>query len=274
MTLKELETRLRTGFGRRREPVTIELYCQALYKLYQVTHKTEWNRHDLLSYFDGMIDKGFAPTTIQTYYYSLKSIFRVLDIPFDLKDDDLPRGQVRATNRPVVTNGNLEHLIEWTKEYGDAQEQLFLCLSSVYGLRRIELSRLADASFLGETFHVDTAKHGIPREHYIPDEISEYIEPALGHKLLPVPVTTLSRIWNRLCEKAGYLTKDREGWHSVRRALVGELIKAGVPEIKVLEFMRWSAGRSMVARYAAANDLVAADKEIFKHHRYLDIWRK
>lgn len=279
-SIDDLEERLLDGLGRRREPTTIASYRQFLRRFCIATGKTEWTRRDMLKYFDKLIDEKYSADSIKAYFYTLKAIHKVLAIPFELTEDDMPRGQAKAQNRPIASLADLSSMITYVKQHGEPLEKLFIATSTVYGLRRVEMMRLTDKSFdlysdgLGDEYMgmlVNTAKHGMPRLHYIPSFLQDYIEP--GIEDLPMPLSTLSLLWNRLNEKVGRVSRNGEGWHSIRRSLVITLVRSGWPELDVQQFMRWSTSRSIVARYNTPEDTVEADQRIFSKHALLEMWK-
>lgn len=283
-SVEELVVQLRNRLERRHEESYILTCIQHLRRLSSQSGETEWDKSDLVRYLDKMAKDGQSSDSISRAYFILKTVTISLGNEWVLSEDDLPRVRPRPVHRPVIGVEALSNLIEGVKASGDALERLLLAGSSVYGMRRIELSRLgADnkvKSFgqvknAGQDYFamwVDTAKHGVPREHLIPPELWQWMKP--GVQELPVPVTTLTYIWNRMCRNYGYERQDREGWHSVRRILVGELVRAGFAETEILEFMRWSPGRSMVARYAAPQRSIETDERIFTRHPFLEVWKR
>jgi len=176
-----LEAVVREGLGRRREKATVDIYCGVLRRFCQSTGKAgEWERRDFLRYFDKLIDGGKATKTVLDTFSALKVCFKVIGIPYPVTLDDLPRGRPQQQVRIATGKENIQSLIDYVKSDGNYEEQLYLAVSSVYGLRRVELSRLVMASFEYPKLHVDTAKHGIPRDHYIPDFLWRWIEPGVS----------------------------------------------------------------------------------------------
>lgn len=274
-TVEQLEKKLRDSIGKRREQATIEIYCQALRRLCIFTKKTEWDKRDLLKYVDWMIGKDYTLSTIKSNFAVWKSIHKFLSLPYPLVTDDMPRGRIIPKATPVVRKDDIEKLILFTRKSGDPADKFFLSMSTLYGLRRVEMARLKSVSFTMDEVNdssvsIETAKHGEPKQHLIPDCIEPYVLPML--MFLPYQQTSLSNLWNELCRKAGYGTKDYEGWHGIRRSLVTELVEADFTEMDIKTFMRWSQELSMVSRYNHPADPLKIDRKIFEKHPFLKYW--
>jgi hypothetical protein len=87
---------------------------------------------------------------------------------------------------------------------------------------------------------------------------------------------------------AGELRRQRLGWHTIRRALLDNLVDNGVNLLAAREFLRWKgAGREMAmpARYFGnviidvgesepVSDEAKSDEEIFQKHPFLPFWQR
>ena len=132
------------------------------------------------------------------------------------------------------------------------KHKAFLCLSTVWGLRRIEMVEMR-TEFLdrkGSMLFVQTAKKGRQRWHGVPD----YILPHLAEWGFEEPMTPLglSKLFSDLKVMIG-LNESEVGWHAIRRTAVWEAYAAGMNEAEVYSFYRWKRSSShMPLRYATS----------------------
>ena len=151
-------------------------------------------------------------------------------------------------------------------------ELCFLALSTIWGLRRIEMVRLTPWSFLDdEHLIIDTAKGGARTTHLVPDVIVPYLKCFRHYE-----ADSLTRFFHRMTAKCGIDTKAGYGYHSIRRALATELILAEASALNVLRFMRWSDASTrsefgMLAIYAR-KDQERIDRDIYQMHPFLAFW--
>ena len=136
-----------------------------------------FTRDDVIGYLDGNIDRGLNPRTIAWSYHVLKRVFRIIGEPFPIGADDLPRLDDTERMAPIMKPGDVRRLISIIREHGSPRERFYLLLSTLYGLRRIELARIEPGSFARDLglVHIDTAKHGLKRDHLVPPEVRVYI---------------------------------------------------------------------------------------------------
>jgi len=270
--VEQLEVKLRAAMAHRTEPATIVAVAVWLRKLHKSTGKLSWDKKDILKFLDNLVESDAKPNTVRTAFAAIKMIHTYLDMSWpDIRPRELPRQLPQKVHRPYLTLDEVKEMVDWAKSDGDPVERALLSMSSVYGLRRVELSRLDRKSFDYPKVFIATAKHGLPREHLIADPIWPYIEPAIRY--LPIQsVTSLSFLYNRMCDRMGKARQDAEGWHSIRRTLASELVMAGFSELEIAHFMRWSAGRnSMVSLYSQS--LRLDDSRIFAKHSILEFWK-
>ena len=152
-------------------------------------------------------------------------------------------------------------------------ELCFTALATTYGLRRVEMVRLNPASFPDEHhLVVDTAKGGSRTTHLVPAEIAPYLSCFRHYE-----ADSLTHMFHRIVGKCGIDTAAGYGYHSIRRSLATELILSEASVLNVLRFMRWSDGSArgefgMLVIYSR-KDQDRIDREIFKIHPWLPMWR-
>jgi integrase len=216
-------------------------------------------------------------------------LFAVNDLPWPYKRGEAPTIKERDEYRPQLSPEIIEAMIRTALEgklFTD--EQCFLALSTVYGLRRAEMVNLRpeDVNLKSHTLHVSTIKFGRECYHLIPPEINPYLE--VHDFNIRYGIATLSVIFKRILIKstAGQLKSPLLGWRSIRRAVFEGLIKNGVNPLEARKFMRWKSPGDMttLARHygtvvvglgirSSALDEAAGDAKIFEKHPFLGFWR-
>jgi len=167
-------------------------------------------------------------------------------------------------------------MVRWARRNGNALEVLYMIMSTTYGLRRGELARLtvADFSHNLSMVNIHTLKHGIQREHVIPDQVRTSLRTSLSvlKKVPSYSDVMVSQIYGEIAHKSGYKRQTREGWHGIRRLLDTELLARNVPWYVVKSYMRWSGmGGDMPGRYFNMDEK-AIDRLVFEHHPFLEFW--
>lgn len=180
-------------------------------------------------------------------------------------------------------------LVEVAKEQAAAYDAALLCLSTLFGLRAVELSRVLpeDCNLADGRLFVKTAKKGVVRWHWLPEAARPWLDVAW-------PRTTaerVERVFPDLWALAGLEDEDRMGscWHGVRHGLDRALRDRGVPEEDRDRFCRWKGNRSMARRYANVSVVVGLegpqrvrgaeegsaeyDAAVWLRHPFVEAWR-
>lgn len=269
-----IESRLESALSGKVEPETIRQYRALLRRFCNSTGKNHgWTQAETAAYLTSLLNNGLAASSVIRIYWALRSILRALGEDYELQRKDLGRIYVRQRRQSVLDKEEVAALVKYTLAYGDANEKLYLCLSTLYGLRREELHRVGPNDVKPESIEVHTAKHGEEREQWIPVEVRPLVFSLLPQATFGIPVTTLNYIYNRLVKNAGLERQERQGWHTIRRSLVTDL--GDVPEISdrlITRFLRWSPGKTMIDRYTTRRSDMASDQAVFKYHPYLELW--
>jgi len=108
-------------------------------------------------------------------------------------------------------------------------------------LRAIEIIRLrkTDMDFAGERIFLRTAKGGVQRWQWLPPVLHPFLQkpwPRLSDKRLRRYWAT---VWASVTPTGTGVTAQGVAFHAIRRALVRDLMAAGVAEEDVSRFMRW-----------------------------------
>jgi len=265
---------IRKSMGLRREPSTIRVYAEFAERFARFTKKEQgFTEDDALAFIDHLISEGYSDSYVRWSYYALKRVYKATRSPFTMTLEDLPLGRREAVHRPVLSADEVASLIAFTRRCGSPSERFYLAMSTVYGLRRVELSRLTQESFREGTVRIETAKHGAPRTHLIPSEIQAVVREALQANALGYSISGLTAMFRELHHKAGLKRDGKIGWHSIRRSLDTCLLDLGLNYYHVRDFLRWrSAPGDMPALYHRANP-ASVDLEVFRVHPYVLHWR-
>jgi hypothetical protein len=229
--------------------------------------KSKYDRDDVVRYLCHLREQGYRQSSIDVMVRPVKLLAQIQGWSFPrlampkVRDDDV--------SRPILSHDEVCLMIMRGKEVLSARELAYLALSSTYGLRREELSRL---SRIDGKVTVNTVKGGPVTTHVVPDEIRAYMA---GYER--TGVRYMSSIFRRMIEKLDMALPDQNyGWHAIRRALATELLYRDVSLINVVRFMRWSDGSmkghfGMLAIYGKRKQ-EEVDRSVFKVHPFLPIW--
>lgn len=233
--------------------------------------KPTYDKTDAMKFLNHIINSGLSKNYARWSAYILKGFYESLGITFPLDAGDLPpQPGLDEIIAPVFTANYVHKFIQVVKNKGSPQMKAYLALSTTYGLRRTEMANISSKDIHNSVIEIHTIKGGSPREHIIPVEI----EPYLDYKFKPVHPQTMVNIFLRMQELAKLKHGEREGFHSVRRSLVTELLNAGVPIHIAYLFMGWklSTRLGIIGVYARPSP-TEVDKVVMAKHPFLLHWR-
>ncbi len=234
--------------------------------------KRKYNREDVMKYLVACRERGLCQNSINTVVRPIKLLAEIQG--WDFPKLSMPRVRCSDINRPILGREEVCELIRRGKGVLMERELAYLALSTTYGLRREELTNvkmLGNGEVNGSVI-IETVKGGPVTTHIVPEAIKGYLKDYKG-----TDIYYLSKVFSRMIRKCGIgLGQGGYGWHSIRRSLVTELVKADVSLLNILRFMRWSEGSvsnefSMVAIYAH-RDQESIDRCIFEAHPFLGYW--
>jgi integrase len=234
---------------------------------------------------------NFAFRVISRLFSVNQYILKAMNIEWEYRQGEAPVIGQRDEYQPQLGSRTIKMMIEAAKNGKlSPNEQCFIALSTIYGLRREELANLqpADIKLRSSAIYIATVKSGRERYHLIPAEIKPYLA---AHDFNErYAVATVSQMFKRILTKsgAGELRKKRLGWHAIRRAVLDGLIDNGVNVLAARAFLRWKgAGREMAmpARYFGnviedvgetepVLDEAKNDEGIFEKHPFLPFWQR
>lgn len=265
---------VRQSMGKRREPSTIARYAEFASRFARFTGKQDsFTEDDALRYIDHLIEQGYSDSSIRWTFYALKRAYRAVRSPFTITLEDLPLGRRSSPHRPALSRDEVAGLIGFVRLVGSPAEKFYVAMATTYGLRRVELSRLTRESFSDNTARIDTAKHGEPRTHLIPEEIQPVVQEALRADALGYGTSALTLMFRELCERAGLEKDGPLGWHSIRRALDTQLLDANLPYYVVKDFLRWRASPGDMPGLYHRPSPGDVDRRVFAVHAFLPYWR-
>jgi integrase len=258
-------------------PRTRKLYDGHLRRFYAFLAGREVSEESILAYLDKLDKKGLSRNYIKTCFKVLKANLPVWPISRE-RTKKIKFGVDPSTiHQPVLRADAQAKMLAWARSVGDVEGEAFLAVSSIYGARSIEIASLTEEDILegGAKLRIKTRKHGETRIHLVPKEIQPVL---LRHKFRPVSDRRSSTIFRRMYLNSVENHVKRTGWHSIRRSLVTELIRAKLDFNVIGSFLRWkmSADVFEIPRMIAVYDqrpFEEVDRMVFKVHPFIGMWR-
>jgi integrase len=259
--------------GRGKKPSSAKQWGSIITKFEQICgNKSSYDRADVIKYLAARRQAGIKQNTINKELHALKLLWQLLEID-KFPKLSMPKVKDSDISRPILTKDQIIQLIQRSFDTVSPRYQAFLALATIYGVRREEIARINPSEHIKNgQLTILTAKGGTPTNHLIP----ECLQPILKH-FDPTDVIYLSSVFRRICRACGIKTGKRYGWHSIRRALVTELVISEASGLNIVRFMRWSDQTSgngefgMLTLYAK-KDQAQIDKQIFAIHPFLQVW--
>lgn len=235
--------------------------------------KDSYTRADIILYLGHLRKRKLTQTTIDKNLKVIKLVAKIQGT-WEFPKLDMRRPRDEDIRRTIFSLNDIVSMISLGKLVLSDVEKAYLALSTIYGLRRIEMVTLKPQSIKldGEnSITVHVAKEGPQTTHVIPPEIAPYLG---GFK--PYRPDTATHMFHRIGTKTGFRFERGYGWHSIRRSLTTELILSEASALNVARFMRWSEKTvrrefGMLPLYAK-KDQPRIDNEIFRLHPFLPYW--
>lgn len=252
---------------RRRSEETLKVYETAMKRFLSVAgQKIRYSEEDIEKVANALERKGYKSS-----YIGL--VIRVAKARIGSGFPDVFYKVDRSTvSKPTLSGERLRKMIHTARslEGNDRYLTGYLLMSTLYGMRRSELSLISDKDIdLGaRSLFVRTVKKGVQRYHLIPDFAVDILN---GISFDKTDKKMVGNYFLYLCSISGIDRKFHSGWHSIRRALVSGLIERGVDHIYVRNFMRWNASETM-EEYVVSSDF-SIDRKVFDQHPFIGMWR-
>ena len=242
------------------------------------------------AYIGHLQKRGFKSGTVNLHFRVIRRLYAVNNKRWPFKRGEAPVIKELDEYRPQLSYEIIEGMVAAAKAgclYPG--QRTFLALSTIYGMRREEMSNIEakDVNLRRSSLYVATLKEGRQQYHHIPPEIKPILANHDFNEFYCVG--TLTRVFRRILVMSGYreLKGVPMGWHAIRRALTVGLVNAGVPMLAVKAFLRWKSGTDkmeiparcfgnvVITTNEAEPVLKTAkgDEEIFEKHPFLPFWR-
>ena len=213
------------------KPSTLRTYIPEARRFLKTVKGKEFDESDGRAYLANQYN--MKDNTARKIYYALLALFKSQHIPFNM---DPPPEEVNPF-QPTIREDEMPVLITAIRESGDPNERGALALSSVYGIRRVEIRRASenDLNRDDKTMTIHTAKKGRVRIHIVPKEILNHIS---GYDFIPRSDQGYANLFWGMIKKAGLNLPKGYGFHSIRRSLYTALT-GKVDFLFRHEFLRW-----------------------------------
>ena len=220
----------------------------------------------------------YSKNSILTAYYALKFFFKATNAPLEIKRGDIaPKGVHKI--KETMSHEEVRDLIISSKNKLGTIELGYIALSTIYGLRRIELydtkPEMIDIDKRLFTPFTHKSEGANERVHLIPEEISPILfdmrEGLFDIKKKPV-ITQMNFFFDYAAELAGIQLRPRLGFHSIRRALITELNETDCKPIYIANFMRWKERNPHIMQEYIQLNPKKVDETVFESHPYLKYW--
>ncbi len=247
-------------------------------------------------WLDKMRRENYADGTVWLEFSILRRMFKVNDIPWPFRRGDAPVVREHQVHAPRLDVGDVERMVRVVlgqeEPQGiivpDVRHKVFLCLSTVWALRREEMWEMERSFFDAERrlLFVQTAKHGRQRWHTVPPVLVPHLaEWGFDKRLSPSKISVLFQDLKRMIGFTDPVSYG-VGWHSIRRAWVNTAEGVGIPDSAINNFCRWKRSSSdMRSRYGTsrvvgtsidARELGQGDRQVdelvYHLHPFLQYW--
>jgi integrase len=255
----------------------------------------DFNEANVLKWLEHLrtMEDGYADGTIAHDFTIVKRLAKVNGITLVFRSSDTPQVHETSVYIPLLDGYDIQSMVSCVRgmhaPFNDVEVRpehaAFLALSTVYGLRRVEMAEMKPEflDFKARTIFVQTAKRGRQRYHLIPECIISYLED-WGFKQV-LSTSHLSRLMQDLKAMIG-LSEEEVGWHSIRRSAVREAYTCGLTDPEILSFYRWRRPRSSMPLSYAMGHVVSTrgsfadvsytdrgiDEKVFNLHPFVKFW--
>ncbi|MBA7660848.1 hypothetical protein ES703_68854 [subsurface metagenome] len=246
-------------------PSTLKTYIPEVTRFLGTIKGEEFDESDGRAYLANLY--SMKDRTANKIYYALLALFKSQNITFNMEPPQI----VDNPFQPTIRQDEMPKLITAVKEGGDSNERGALALSTVYGVRRVEIWRASenDLNLEDRTITIHTAKKGRERTHLIPDEVLDHIS---GYDFVPRSDQWYADLFWGMIKKTGLDLPKGYGFHSIRRALYTGLTSK-VDFLFRHEFLRWRIRGINIAMIYDQNPPAQIDRIVFDNHPFLKFWR-
>jgi len=233
------------------------------------------SRSSVVKYIQHLEREGYAASTRKQQFVVIKRIFDFAKVewPFGKRvPADVPTAVPDwEVVKVVFTLDEVAAMVAAARN--NPQWAALLCVSTVYGLRRVEIMNIQpeDIDLKRGLLRIMTRHGGQLREHAIHPHLVPHLE---AYPCGLYSDNMLSSIFHQIEVAAGMEKKEGSGWHGIRRTLLGELVNAGLPLPLIYSFMRWklSVQFGMLGTYYNVSP-AEVDEKVFEAHPFLEMWK-
>ena len=247
------------------KPSTLKTYIPEATRFLKSIKGKEFDESDGRAYLANLYN--MKDNTARKIHYALTALFKSQNIQFNMD----PPPMADNPFQPTIRLDEMPRLITAIKESGDPNERGTLALSTVYGIRRIEIKRGSrnDLNYDDKTITIHTAKKGRMRTHLIPNAILNHLS---GFDFIPRSDQGYANLFWGMIKKARLDLPKGYGFHSIRRALYTGLT-GKVDFLFRHEFLRWRIRGIDIGMIYDQNTPAQIDQIVFKKHPFLRAWR-
>lgn len=247
------------------KPSTLKTYIPEATRFLKSIKSKEFDEPDGRAYLANMYT--MKDNTARKIYYALAALFKSQNITFNMGAPPMADNPFQ----PTIRQDEMPALITAIKESGDPNERGTLALSTVYGIRRIEIKRGTedDINFDDKTITIHTAKKGRVRTHLIPNAIFKHVA---GFDFIPRSDQGYADLFWGMIKKARLEFPKGYGFHAIRRALYTGLT-GKVDFLFRHEFLRWRIRGIDIGMIYDQNGPAQIDQIVFKKHPFLKAWK-
>lgn len=247
------------------KPSTLRTYIPEATRFLKSIKGKEFDESDGRAYLANLY--SMKNNTARKIYYVLLALFKSQDIPFNMD----PPPEEDNPFQPTIRQEEMPTLITAIKESGDPNERGALALSTVYGIRRVEIlrGRRDDINHDDKTITIHTAKKGRVRTHLMPKTIINHIS---GYDFIPRSDQGYANLFWGMIKKARLDLPKGYGFHSIRRAIYTGLT-GKVDFLFRHEFLRWRIRGIDLGLIYDQTTPAQIDQIVFKKHPFLGAWK-
>ena len=267
--MQQVIERLRKNLTvRGRTDKTISLYTGISSKFLS-KHKAI--NEDTISDYLYELKKGhYSDNYLRLVYYILKRLAKSNNKEIEMGP---PAQGKESLIQPVFSLDEVKKIIEGVKDKGDIQQKAIFAVSTIWALRKTEILRITkqDINYKDNTILIKTAKHGRPQLYTIPESVRDYI---YDYKWPQVSNFHIYGIFNYALYLSGFDLKNYNhyGFHAIRRALITEMLKAGIDNYTIALWCRWripAFGMLPTYTHLVKGDL---EEKVYPKHPFLVFW--
>lgn len=238
---------------------------------------------DFRRYFMHRRESNISERTLRKEFFQLKKLALANGWDWPFVADDTPFSE-EEPHAPALFPEDIEKIIR-VQHLFIKSERFFLAVSTMFGCRAEELRRIIKRDYDEQSILIRTAKKGRRVRHLIPDPLKPVFQ---AYHPKEHVADAFTKMFHRVCDKAGVELERGSGFHSIRRTLrtllEWRLAENRLPLSLVADYQGWSkttkgivyGGAPMLGVYAhpeiLSTDPFMTDHLIYPIHPFLQVW--